>query len=869
MANVYAQITRLQKAKKDIEEAIEDCGVTVDDTDLISDYAERIRAIPSTVLGGLNASDLPSHNHSSNQITPLTSYSIATASSALTASDSLNAALGKLEYKANLGVTAYDLVNAANNGDTIENLKEILDVLHGIKDTDTIQAIVGKYLPLSGGQMSGNVTWENGTGHSTRLPGHIYRNVYGATNNVYDHYYNSDCTASTFANLRVLNVDSANNRTFKTLCFGGNGTFTWDGNSVVHSKTPSDISTTTGTYKLWASINQQSPKYCDTITYTVTKNSDNSYTKLFNVNASMNVSALSVTNLKVIGGYGIYKTGCNDTTPAIIYTTKFTSTSYHPILKVTTHAGHIFNIGGINNTFGIHGFNKTLAQSASNGLSYGVYFDIQECDGGHAYSVYPHNDSHTLGRYYTYTKSDNTVVNVYNQWGCVYTKKIERRDGTSLYLTSPNGVSLRYNDSDNTSVIFNGEAFKPYNATVTANGVTLGTSSDVWKNVFSAVITAPLIMSPLPQLRLLAGNQATTGLVLTEQAFYPSATETYNLGQSGFKWKNVYAKTFTGDLKYSLQIKLDNGATLNTNNFIFNNSASRTINITPESIRTSRVVNGAKGSGLDAAYYCYQIGTLPASSGSTYDSLHIVGNIGGYEALTKSVVNLMVGRRGGTYFRGTINKSGYENRWTIGVRESDGAVLIITRDTFVCWSLEIFNHQGSITVDNNGKATYNTLSSFTGITILDDSVNVFRTPNTANESGIAYFSSNNSLDSHQNIKVKDNSLRASGGFYEESDERLKTFYDDIEVDFNKLSKIPKKYFTWNDRDCEMQIGTSAQEIEKIYPELVTHGDDGVLNVNYSKLSIIALKAVDVLYTEIKTLKSRLNFLENKIYSYGG
>lgn len=100
-----------------------------------------------------------SHNHPSSQINALTNYTKATMAAALATTDTLNVALGKLEYKADLGVTAYNLVNAAYDGDsTIENLNEILKVLEGISDTDTIQAIIGKYLPLSGGIINGDLS---------------------------------------------------------------------------------------------------------------------------------------------------------------------------------------------------------------------------------------------------------------------------------------------------------------------------------------------------------------------------------------------------------------------------------------------------------------------------------------------------------------------------------------------------------------------------------------------------------------------------------------------------------------------------------------------------------------------------------------
>jgi hypothetical protein len=42
-----------------------------------------------------------------------------------------------------------------DDGDTIDRLKEVFDVLVGITETDTIQALVGKYLLLEGGTMTG------------------------------------------------------------------------------------------------------------------------------------------------------------------------------------------------------------------------------------------------------------------------------------------------------------------------------------------------------------------------------------------------------------------------------------------------------------------------------------------------------------------------------------------------------------------------------------------------------------------------------------------------------------------------------------------------------------------------------------------
>lgn len=100
------------------------------------------------------------------------------------------------------------------------------------------------------------------------------------------------------------------------------------------------------------------------------------------------------------------------------------------------------------------------------------------------------------------------------------------------------------------------------------------------------------------------------------------------------------------------------------------------------------------------------------------------------------------------------------------------------------------------------------------------------------------------------------------GFYQSSDERLKHFDENVEVDLNKLSTLSKKYFKWKDGDDRTHIGMSAQEIQKLYPELVSENSEGFLQVAYDKLSVIALKAIDVLYEKLNTLEERLTKLEN-------
>lgn len=158
-----------------------------------------------TLTRGTNFS-VNGHTHNTGNITALTSYSKATAAAALATTDSLNTALGKLEYKLDV---AYNLVTAANDSDgTIENLKEILDVLSGIKDTETIQSIIGKYLPLTGGTLTGALTTQNITPSSNNTYSLGTSSVKWA--NVYATTFNGNATsASTASKLGTADKGSA------------------------------------------------------------------------------------------------------------------------------------------------------------------------------------------------------------------------------------------------------------------------------------------------------------------------------------------------------------------------------------------------------------------------------------------------------------------------------------------------------------------------------------------------------------------------------------------------------------------------------------------------------------------------------------
>ena len=105
-------------------------------------------ALTATVLiGKLNWSNLNNvpknftpaqHIHNTSEITALTSYSKASSASDLVTTDTLNAALGKLEYKADTAYTFYKSITGTDNDAIINKWEEIVDFVDSVKEGSDI-----------------------------------------------------------------------------------------------------------------------------------------------------------------------------------------------------------------------------------------------------------------------------------------------------------------------------------------------------------------------------------------------------------------------------------------------------------------------------------------------------------------------------------------------------------------------------------------------------------------------------------------------------------------------------------------------------------------------------------------------------------
>lgn len=141
--------------------------------------------------------------------------------------------------------------------------------------------------------------------------------------------------------------------------------------------------------------------------------------------------------------------------------------------------------------------------------------------------------------------------------------------------------------------------------------------------------------------------------------------------------------------------------------------------------------------------------------------------------------------------------------------------------------------------------------------------------------------------SYDNIAVgnvtSSGKVSAAGGFFKESDARLKSDIKPLDYTLDQICSIPTVSFIMND---QKQIGTVAQDLEELgFEDIVTESDtlksevnnpeqfesftkDGeeyvkVKKVEYEMLGVLAIEGVKMLKDEIEKLKAEIETLKNK------
>jgi hypothetical protein len=83
-----------------------------------------------------------------------------------------------------------------------------------------------------------------------------------------------------------------------------------------------------------------------------------------------------------------------------------------------------------------------------------------------------------------------------------------------------------------------------------------------------------------------------------------------------------------------------------------------------------------------------------------------------------------------------------------------------------------------------------------------------------------------------------------------SDITLKNNLQLVTNPLEKINQLSGYTFNWNHND-KPAVGVMAQEVEKVFPEMVTTGADGYKRVNYDALVPVLIEAIKELSSKIK------------------
>ena len=125
------------------------------------------------------------------------------------------------------------------------------------------------------------------------------------------------------------------------------------------------------------------------------------------------------------------------------------------------------------------------------------------------------------------------------------------------------------------------------------------------------------------------------------------------------------------------------------------------------------------------------------------------------------------------------------------------------------------------------------------------------------------------------INLDASSVWAPGTITAASDGRLKQNIKPLTGTLSKLDQLRGVSFEWNhlaatsigNKEGEKGIGMIAQELQKVYPELVVaskNGNQEYLSIDYGKFTAVLLQSIKELKSQMNTMQDQINALQRKV-----
>ena len=107
-------------------------------------------------------------------------------------------------------------------------------------------------------------------------------------------------------------------------------------------------------------------------------------------------------------------------------------------------------------------------------------------------------------------------------------------------------------------------------------------------------------------------------------------------------------------------------------------------------------------------------------------------------------------------------------------------------------------------------------------------------------------------------------ITSSGNITAYSDRSLKKDIIDLDSSLETVMKLrPVKYVMKADKLEKVQVGFIAQEVQEVIPEVVVEHDDGLLSMDYSRITAHLVKAMQEQQRLIEELRSEIEQLKRK------